>query len=582
MQTEYINIITGQHLKDVLPEIPSNIILNKTITGCGATTLEITSERHSIIIEPNVPVILGKKEKYPDICCVHEGVSIDDIKSYLRTRQTGQYAKIVTTPEGFKKKVLVAINGADGFTRDSFFLLFDECEKLVQDVDFRDNICIPIDDFFEFENKAMVSATPITPSDPRFEEQGFSIFKINPQYDYKHKIRLCVTDRPQFALERMIRTKQFNRKRYKLCIFLNHIGTIRSVIKKLDISEQSKVFCSNNSFDKLKGIVDYDDKISELKDFNFFTSRFFSAVDIELSEQPYVIIYTDWRINSTIIDPRTESAQICGRFRNGIKHIDHITNTEWRLQWSEGSVVRKRLQAEENFYFTIRDIPLPSDVYLIDEQRKALSALNYHRFITERGNRNYFMWDNECYEQKIRRAYTTVGQLKTAYMAMFKPEIIEKSQLSEKEHLCSPESWEKVFSIIEQSNREGKDPQRYYQKIKSLGLKVMIDAYEALGVSGIRELSYDLKKIESAIKAKAQYRQLIKQEVRDAIYAQYNVGDTVPCKKMRDFLDQLFKENGINLGKKIDKNIVEAYFEIEDTRTNRNTTRAYMIKSKRL
>ena len=282
MQTEYINITQGQHLKDVLPEIPSNIILNKTITGCGATTLEITSERHSIIIEPNVPVILGKKGKYSDICCVHEGVSIDDVKSYLRTRQTGQYAKIITTPEGFKKKVLVAINGADGFTRNSFFLLFDECEKLVQDVDFRDNICIPIDDFFEFENKAMVSATPITPSDPRFEEQGFSIYKINPQYDYKHKIRLCVTDRPRFALERMIRTKLFNGKEYKLCIFLNHIGTIKSVIKKLDISEQSKVFCSNNSFDKLKGIVDYDDKISELKDFNFFTSRFFSAVDIEL------------------------------------------------------------------------------------------------------------------------------------------------------------------------------------------------------------------------------------------------------------------------------------------------------------
>ena len=41
MQTEYINITQGQHLKDVLPEIPSNIILNKTITGCGATTLEI-------------------------------------------------------------------------------------------------------------------------------------------------------------------------------------------------------------------------------------------------------------------------------------------------------------------------------------------------------------------------------------------------------------------------------------------------------------------------------------------------------------------------------------------------------------
>jgi hypothetical protein len=53
----------GQYLSDVWKAIPSNIILFKTLTGIGATSLEITAERNSIIIEPNVPVIQGKMAK---------------------------------------------------------------------------------------------------------------------------------------------------------------------------------------------------------------------------------------------------------------------------------------------------------------------------------------------------------------------------------------------------------------------------------------------------------------------------------------------------------------------------------------
>ena len=51
----------GEWLSDVIKEIPTNTILNKTMTGCGATTLEINAARHSIIIEPNVPVIVGRE-----------------------------------------------------------------------------------------------------------------------------------------------------------------------------------------------------------------------------------------------------------------------------------------------------------------------------------------------------------------------------------------------------------------------------------------------------------------------------------------------------------------------------------------
>ena len=52
-----ITLKEGQRLRDVLNEIPTNCILSKRIPGCGATTLELKTDRNSIIIVPNVPVI---------------------------------------------------------------------------------------------------------------------------------------------------------------------------------------------------------------------------------------------------------------------------------------------------------------------------------------------------------------------------------------------------------------------------------------------------------------------------------------------------------------------------------------------
>ena len=72
-----------QRLNEVLPEIPTNVILNKTVTGCGATYTEIKTHRNSIIVEPNRPVIYGKcaqaKHKDDNLKGVYQGVFQKDI-----------------------------------------------------------------------------------------------------------------------------------------------------------------------------------------------------------------------------------------------------------------------------------------------------------------------------------------------------------------------------------------------------------------------------------------------------------------------------------------------------------------------
>ena len=88
METRYIKINKDannkiQYLKEVLPKIPANTILYKKLTGLGATYGELKADRHSIIIEPNVPVIICKcddsKHKADSLFGVYKGVNTEDI-----------------------------------------------------------------------------------------------------------------------------------------------------------------------------------------------------------------------------------------------------------------------------------------------------------------------------------------------------------------------------------------------------------------------------------------------------------------------------------------------------------------------
>ena len=91
MKKEYIPIykIAGkiQYLTEVLPQIETNTILCKTLTGLGATYSEIKAKRHSVIIVPNVPPIIGKckdpKHKNDNLFGVKQGVTTEEVLSLI-------------------------------------------------------------------------------------------------------------------------------------------------------------------------------------------------------------------------------------------------------------------------------------------------------------------------------------------------------------------------------------------------------------------------------------------------------------------------------------------------------------------
>lgn len=339
-----LKIKENMYISEVLKKIETNKIYSKP-TGCGFTTLELKSDRNSIIIEPNKPVIQNKRDKMNrrdrrnlKVRAVIEGTTIDDLVDYLKSDIP--YKKIISTPESFYKVIaaFTELNQLNGMY-DNYFMLIDECERTVQDVGYRTDIIIPLEHFFKFKGKAMVSATPIIPSDPRFNEHRFQFFEIKQVPFIKQDVTVISTNNTIISFKALIERNP----REKFFVFLNSTHSIYTLIEFMGIHKESEVFCSEdskgkleeNGFKQVKCLIDVKEKFE--KKYNFFTSRFNSAVDIEGIENPFIVIITDcYMAEHTMVDPVSEVEQIIGRFRRPedgtiVRRVIHITNFNTNL-----------------------------------------------------------------------------------------------------------------------------------------------------------------------------------------------------------------------------------------------------------
>ena len=52
----------GKYLSDFMDDLPHNSYINKGITGCGGTTVEINASRNSIIVVPTKELVRNKSD----------------------------------------------------------------------------------------------------------------------------------------------------------------------------------------------------------------------------------------------------------------------------------------------------------------------------------------------------------------------------------------------------------------------------------------------------------------------------------------------------------------------------------------
>lgn len=420
-----VRIAKKEYLTDALKRhgfvaLPSNAIINKRLPGLGATYCELTAPRHSIIIEPNVPVIVGKALKHSEAFGVYRGVTAKQILAYLKSDVP--YKKILTTPESFGR-VKEAAAKANVCLYSDYFMLIDECEKLVQDIHYRDSIALPIDDFFKFDQKALVSATPLYAVDKRFAHQGFRVVNVEPDYEYRKAIEVITTNNvAETYYELISELNKLRKGRGTVCVFINSIATIDSICYRDSAwGNDTATFCSREGFDKLiyKKDRNYYDMVEaeHIKRYNFFTSRFYSAVDIDLRTKPDVIVISNVRtLEQSMIDPATEAVQIYGRFRNGVRSFTHIVSLKPDMQVSSGEEICKEVHASEKLlsYWKERHEQAVNsgekEMWL-----EAIAGTSFWDICNADGELDPLKLANRMYKEQVKSLYTERGKLLAAY-----------------------------------------------------------------------------------------------------------------------------------------------------------------------
>ncbi len=565
----------GKYLDEVINFIPANKIIYKYLTGCGATHLEIFCNRWSIIVEPYIPVILGKQwmeieedgvkkiVRNPEVLAVYEKTKTDDIVDFLSVKR--KKYKLITTPEGMKK-IMDACDELEIDVYEKFFLLVDECEKLIQDANYREGIIEVMNYFFKFKKRSFVSATPLPPSDPRFISNGFDDFIITPQISSKIEMKLYTTNNIASTLKRYLN----NHKNDHYLIFINSTERIASVIKFLNIQEESHVFCSKESADVLKS---HDINASEhwdvakFKKFNFFTSRFFTAFDLKVDCNPNVLIISDVvMVPHSVLDPRTDIIQIEGRARNGINHLAHITNWDASLKSVSAPEVKAYINGLQDGYNLIKQLRDQSNnnqntgtYYVLDE---ALKTCIFNRYVNKwTMELCHFMIDNEIHANRIRGYYKRPSTIIQAYndTERFNVEIInERYNLEDKDldrlkrgisrklamqYIC--EAFYTCFEADKETPFNLNVNFALLELIKTHQTKYKY--YRELGIEKIRELGYSPIKVEevyklSKIKNSGSYYKLL-----FSLLSVFKEGRKLTGYQIRKFLGIYYEKHGTKL-----------------------------------
>lgn len=284
------------YLNQAIDKLPSHCLLNKGITGCGGTTVELESKRDSIILCPTKNLVTSKSSI--GYFGVDGNIGKREIQNYLMTEKS--FKKIIATYDALPKLMDSIPNYQD------YFLLIDEYHLLFNDYSFRgDCIKFILNNFRKFKDWCFMTATPL--KEEFILEELKDIPHIN--YEWEKAVPVNIHIKDTYFVQKTILEYIEILKDKNLHIFLNSVSTIYNLTKNID---DYRVVCSENSKTRIKN---FSKITSPIKKLNFYTSCAFEGCDI-YDPDGLCIIVCDTNIATTVLDIATKIRQVCGRLRD--------------------------------------------------------------------------------------------------------------------------------------------------------------------------------------------------------------------------------------------------------------------------
>lgn len=349
-------------LKGILP-IDRKFILNKTITGCGGTSMFINSSLPVVIISPRIQVLKEKHKQHPDTFLFHIplcndraeairekmqdlGVYLDCHQRNLPFGQLSRPPRIQVTLDSSDK--VLSVLKSRGVT-DTFLFVVDEFQCLMGDATFKGSTDMNFLVYLDREARRIcyLSATPIPDifldNIPQFAGIPYYKLEWDPEVIEEptlKEVRMKSGESAEKLCARLIQRYRengyFERKvlqgnvvySREACIFLNEVRSIRNIIGQNNLKpDEVTILCSESKASELpKGFVagglcaDRNNPVN--KTFTFCTKASFEGVDFySTNASTYIFINAgkEWQTLDIMLD----IPQILGRQRLDMNPFRH-------------------------------------------------------------------------------------------------------------------------------------------------------------------------------------------------------------------------------------------------------------------
>ena len=407
-------------------ELPRGIV-NKGITGCGATTLAIEDGHKTIILSPRINLVKNKHKQHEGTFAVYGDVSGMSIKDYL---DNNSKPKILATYDSIERLGKIIKDKSD------WRVVVDEYQYILIDSGFKSETEIALLETLKgFPYVTYLSATPIADKYMLqmdwFKDMPYTVLEWNNVE--KRIVKRVQSKKPINNAIEIVRNYQkgiypsvlVNGEKIesKECvIFLNSVTNIVNIIGKtgLKANEVNIIISSTAENEQIVKKLGDDYGIGNIplkgephKKFTFCTSTAFAGCDF-YSACASTFVISDNKKAYTSIDIATELAQIAGRqrlecnpFRNIVTFIYNVDNGE---NASYKEYLENKLQKSVKLA-DCKNKEIDSEIKeelvkeIVDLQKVNKYAKNYvyYDYTNERFSVNRMAYLNDCFSFDVQK-----------------------------------------------------------------------------------------------------------------------------------------------------------------------------------
>jgi len=575
------------HLSDVFNSMPCGIV-RKGETGMGATRLELTSSRPSIIVEPLKITAYTKSN-------IHDALYYgSEIARTAKPTRKEVIKWLDSRPENKRKVLVVADSLPDlvtilGESFNGYFLLIDEMDSFQIDSNFRESmsVCIDIYKNHPFDKRAMVTATPLIFSDEDLQKENR--IEINYSELKRRNIELIHYKKPPIENENekenkglygvvVDRIKEIISAlpEHKIMVAYNYVHGCFEIANHLAVNDivalgAIKILCSKTSKAKAKEF--YSELLSDQlpAKVNFFTSAYFTGFDLNES---YSLISISNAENGIYLLSEHRLKQIAGRCRKELLTETIIYTTASYTSYSfDATDLIKAANIEMTALNCIKsnyeDSPLLVHNFLkFREYIVGLSSDTGVKYLREDKNRNvkinYLSIDAYVEENRVRNnLYRNKNQLPNVLKTHGHfIELTEKGSKTvvEKIDISSGDKKSLIEGIINEILSKTPEELQFLSKKKlkypkSEIIKSYLDNYLYLEKEDVLKIlrSHELgnnKQFKNLNRAALFYTLPPEDNIKNKVLSVFKIGESYSRQEIYDKWNEVFAGTGLLLNKK--------------------------------